>query len=133
MEMVMASLEGKASIKVLVCGGRDFNDQYFLYRILGTLHEGKPPIAEVIHGAAKGADQMAGAWAIQNRVPVRSFPADWNKHGKAAGPIRNEQMLREGKPDLVVAFPGGRGTAHMCRIAEEAGVTVWQAEEILNG
>jgi hypothetical protein len=128
-----STLETKESIKVLVCGGRDFNDQYLLYSVLGTLHDGKPKIAELIHGAARGADQMAGAWAIQNRVPVRAFPADWDKHGRAAGPIRNEQMLREGKPDLVLAFPGGRGTAHMCRIAAEAGVPVWQAEEVLFG
>ena len=48
-----------------------------------------------------------------NGVVVEEFKADWDKFGRAAGPIRNAQMLREGKPDLVVAFPGGRGTANM--------------------
>jgi len=51
-------------------------------------------------------------------------PAEWDKFGRRAGPLRNEQMLREGKPDVVVAFPGGRGTAHMVRIAKEAGIDV---------
>ena len=59
---------------------------------------------------------------------MRIFPADWIRHGRAAGPIRNEQMLREGCPDLVVAFhddPGlGRGTADMVRRALAAGVPV---------
>lgn len=57
-------------------------------------------------------------------VPVRVFKADWDKHGKAAGPIRNQQMLDEGKPDLVLAFAGGKGTDDMCRRARAAGVEV---------
>jgi hypothetical protein len=51
--------------------------------------------------------------------------ADWNTHGRAAGPIRNQRMLDEVKPELVVAFPGGRGTADMVRRAREAGVNVY--------
>lgn len=123
----------KDSIRVLICGGRDYSDRAFMHRILGTLQEGTPKIREVIHGAAKGADSLAGEWAKQHGIPSLEYPADWQKHGRAAGPIRNELMLREGKPDLVIAFHGGRGTAHMCRIAKEAGVEVWQAEEILEG
>ena len=57
-------------------------------------------------------------------MPVSIYPADWDKHGKAAGPIRNKQMIDEGKPDLVIAFPGGRGTAGAVRLAKFAGVTV---------
>ena len=51
------------------------------------------------------------------------FPADWAKHGKAAGPIRNAEMLTEFLPDYIVAFPGGKGTADMLRKAEKARVT----------
>lgn len=50
--------------------------------------------------------------------------ADWEDLGRKAGPIRNQRMLDDGRPELVVAFPGGPGTAHMCRIAREAGVEV---------
>lgn len=57
-------------------------------------------------------------------VPVIVYHADWNAHGRSAGPIRNAKMLAEGKPDLVVAFPGGKGTAHMVGIARKAGVPV---------
>jgi UDP-N-acetylmuramoylalanine-D-glutamate ligase len=58
------------------------------------------------------------------RIPVETYEADWDTHGKAAGPIRNKRMLDEGKPDLVVAFPGGRGTANMISQARKAGVEV---------
>jgi hypothetical protein len=111
-------------VKVLVCGGRDYADAGFLYGFLDTL---KPSV--VVHGCAPGADSLAGRWATERGVPQEPYPADWQKYGRRAGPLRNEQMLREAKPDLVVAFPGGRGTAHMVRIAEEAGVKVIHAED----
>lgn len=69
----------------------------------------------LIHGDARGADRLAARWAVQNGVPVKAFPANWRAHGLAAGPMRNEQMLVEGMPQLVIAFPGGRGTADMVR------------------
>lgn len=78
----------------------------------------------VIHGDAKGADRMAGEWAEMHCIPVTKFPASWNLHKRAAGPIRNEKMLKEGKPDLVIAFPGGNGTKHMVKISKEADVKV---------
>jgi hypothetical protein len=78
----------------------------------------------VIHGGARGVDSMAGAAAAQLKIPIRVFPADWKKNGKAAGPIRNQQMLDEGKPDLVLAFWDGksRGTEHMIGLAKKAGI-----------
>lgn len=77
----------------------------------------------VIHGAASGADQLAGAWARANGIRELAEPADWKRHGKAAGFIRNKAMLDMG-PDYVIAFPGGRGTAMMVEIARRAGVEV---------
>jgi len=82
------------------------------------------PISSIIAGGARGADTMAKHLAHAWNVPFRMFKADWNKHGKAAGPLRNQRMLDEGKPDLVVAFPGGRGTADMVRRARAAGIEV---------
>jgi hypothetical protein len=79
----------------------------------------------IIHGAAKGADTLAGRWAKEFNIPVLVFPADWKKYGRRAGPIRNAQMLSEGKPNLVVAFPGGRGTANMVGLSQKAGVPVY--------
>lgn len=82
----------------------------------------------LIHGDAKGADRLSEK-ALRNtysKFPVERYPADWNKHGKAAGPIRNQQMLDEGKPDLVIAFlaQNSRGTKDMVSRAEKAGVEV---------
>jgi hypothetical protein len=80
----------------------------------------------VIAGGARGADTLAvqEARARKPPIPVRVYPADWRRHGKAAGPIRNQQMLDEGAPDLVLAFPGGGGTADMVRRARRAGLEV---------
>ena len=110
-------------MRVLVCGGREYNDLPSLYAEMDKIHA-VFEITELIHGAARGADSLAAAWAKSRGVPTRAFPADWNKHGKAAGFRRNETMLREGQPDAVIAFPGGKGTAHMIKLATDAGVRV---------
>jgi hypothetical protein len=112
--------------KVLVCGGRDFNDVARLRECLDAFHVHLGPITVLIHGAAKGADSLAGDWARSKSIEERAYPADWKKHGRKAGPLRNQQMLDAEKPDLVMAFPGGRGTAHMVRIAQEQGFRVIQ-------
>ena len=109
--------------RVLVCGGRDFADYERLDAVLDWLHE-RHRFTALIQGEARGADRMAGEWADARGVECLRFPADWDKHGRRAGPIRNRQMLVEGRPDLVVAFPGGRGTANMIEQAEKAGVRV---------
>lgn len=111
--------------KVLVCGGRDFRDASFFDRAMCEM-DNRICIGEIIHGGANGADTMAGCWGEKHNIPVTVFKADWSRHGRAAGPRRNEKMLYEGKPEYVIAFPGGRGTAHMVRIAKAAGVTVFE-------
>lgn len=110
-------------MRVLVCGGRDFNDADLLMSTLDDLDDVKT-ISVIIHGGARGADQLADRWAHSKYVEVEEYAADWDAHKKAAGPIRNRQMLVEGKPDLVVAFPGGSGTANMISQAQKAGVKV---------
>lgn len=107
--------------KVLVCGGRDYHNIKTVYVALDGLIP-KPTL--IIQGGAFGADACASEWAHARNVLERQFAADWHAHGRAAGPIRNQQMLDEGKPDLVVAFPGGTGTADMVRRAKAAGVRV---------
>lgn len=109
-------------MKVLVCGGRDYSDGGCVARYLTQL---KPSC--VIQGGATGADYLAMNYAQNHNVRSQTFRADWTKHGKAAGPLRNQQMLDEGKPDVVLAFPGGRGTADMVRRAKAAGVRVIEA------
>jgi len=112
-------------MKVLVCGGRDFDDYSTLRAYLNLVHN-KTPITEIIEGGAKGADALAAKYADTFKIPLRTFKADWDKHKKAAGPIRNSQMLTEGKPDLVIAFPTPKsvGTHDMIAKAKRKGVKV---------
>lgn len=105
--------------RVLVCGGRVYKNKM---RVFVELNNLRPSV--LIHGGASGADSLAGEWAEGQGVEVLVFNADWNKHGKAAGPIRNRQMLDDGKPDLVLAFPGGKGTANMIRQASDRNLIV---------
>lgn len=110
-------------MRVLVCGGRDYDDKARVFATLDALHA-STPITCVINGCARGADTLGAAWAVERGVSRDSYPADWKQLGRAAGPIRNAQMLTDGKPDRVVVFPGGRGTANMVKLAQNAGVEV---------
>lgn len=109
-------------MRVLVCGGRNYKDLDHVVLVLDNLD---PPATLIIHGGATGADQCAAVWAEQRGVPILRFPADWRRFGRSAGPRRNQRMIDEGKPDLIVAFPGGFGTADILARADKAGVVVW--------
>jgi len=110
-------------VRVLVCGGRDYRAREQLFQVLDELHAERG-IELLIHGGAKGADSLAQDWCARRQVTCQIHRADWTTHGRSAGPIRNKEMLAKGRPDLVVAFPGGRGTASMVAISESAGVAV---------
>lgn len=112
---------------MLVCGGRHYNDIEFAHAALNVVHH-KVGVDVVISGGAVGADYLGELWAEQHGIPVERYPAQWHVYGRSAGLRRNEQMLCEGKPDIVVALPGGRGTAYMVRIAKAASVKVWEVE-----
>ena len=111
------------SLRVLVCGGRNYRDNGTLWSRLNLIHA-MHGISVVIHGGARGADMLGEKWAVLNDIPHVMFKPDWDAYGPAAGPIRNKRMLEEGKPDLVLAFPGGKGTANMIWQANECGVPV---------
>jgi len=105
-------------MRVLVTGGRSFDEWSRVHKALAEI---KPSV--IIQGGAPGADRLAAKWADINGVPLVTYPALWHQ-GKKAGPIRNAFMLADSRADLVVAFPGGNGTADMIAKAEAAGVTV---------
>lgn len=113
-------------LRVLVCGSRHCEGAMsdFVWNWLsGFISE--RGVSCIIHGAAPGVDTQAMIVAdMMPGVKHHPFEADWHRHGRAAGPIRNRRMIEEGKPDLVVAFPGGRGTANMVKQAREAGLEV---------
>lgn len=114
-------------MRVLVCGSRDYTNMGELCETLDLLLMEHGEIDVLIEGGASGADALARDWAESVGIPIMRFPADWKKYGLAAGPIRNKQMLVEGKPDLVVAFPSNGlenslGTKNMVKQARAAGI-----------
>lgn len=120
-------------MRVLVCGGRDFNNVPALWRALDELRDKTPEpgitwlfdgASDEVTGPYVGADYWAHQWALARRISTCRFPAKWKSQGRAAGPIRNARMLTEGQPDFIIAFPGGRGTADMVSKARAAGVKV---------
>ena len=107
--------------RILVTGGRDYRDRTTLHAAL----EDYPDMTHLAQGGADGADALARQWALRRpSVVVATYPAHWKTEGRMAGPLRNQRMLDEFRPDLVVAFPGGRGTADMVMKAKAAGVPV---------
>jgi len=110
---------------VVVCGGRDYSDQETVTQTLHRLIR-EHGTRIVIHGGCRGADTLTENAARELGLVTKIEYADWDKFGKSAGPIRNTKMLTRYKPDLVVAFPGGRGTAHTVRIARSLNITVME-------
>lgn len=109
---------------LIVCGGRDFGNAQSVYRVLDQLRKEKG-VLTLIQGGARGADMFAREWAFaQDSVHLVNVPANWQTHGPAAGPIRNQEMIDDFRPELVVAFPGGRGTRDMVLRAKRAGIPV---------
>jgi len=118
----------EGQVRVLVCGDRKYSNYI---RVKQALQAVKPTL--VIEGEAKGADSLGREAAEYLGIPVMKFPAQWDSYGRAAGPIRNKQMLEEGKPDLVLAFhtniAESKGTKNMIKIAKEAGIKVILIED----
>jgi predicted Rossmann-fold nucleotide-binding protein len=115
-----------ASTRVLVCGGRDYQDWRRVADTLRRLYDSSP-IGLLIHGCDPGAATLAVRWALLAGVPTSGFDADFRSQGPAAERLRNQRMIVESKPDLVVAFPGGEGTADLVSRAKAVGVPVEQA------
>lgn len=114
--------------RVLICGSRKWSDISMIACVIDKLW---PKV--IIHGSCAGADLIADSLARNRSIPVESYPADWVKHGKGAGHIRNAEMIKQGKPDLVVAFlkksEENRGTKNMITQAKEAGIQVVRLED----
>jgi hypothetical protein len=131
-------------VRILVSGGRTFGalpnvpfeppytgyqeaivkaeaEKALFFKVMDAANK-KYEIECIIEGGAKGADRLAQKWATLNNVTLHTCKADWNKHGKAAGIIRNQEMLEEYAPTLTLAFPGGNGTKDMVTRSRKAGI-----------
>lgn len=122
-------------MRIVVCGSRTWEDEKIVHGVLSGFIDAADyhPLwddeFQVAHGAAKGADAFAGNWA-QRYADVEEvrFPADWEKHGKKAGFLRNQQMIEEFQPNVVLAFsewPITKGTQHTVDLAKKAGIPVY--------
>jgi hypothetical protein len=110
--------------RILICGDRNWIDRDAIESVIKPLS--KDTI--IIHGACRGADQIAGELAKKYGLEVIEYPAEWDKYGRAAGPIRNKQMLDDENPSLVLAFHRNlalsKGTLNMITQAEMRAIPV---------
>ncbi len=114
-------------MKILVCGDRNWTDKEAMYDVLCEYHRYGTEIV-LIHGGCRGADRLAGECAEDAMWDILVYPADWQRYGRAAGPIRNQKMLDEGKPDIVIAFHSNldksKGTKDMVTRTRKARIPV---------
>lgn len=116
--------KAKSAVNVVVTGGRDFDDRDLVFRVLDEIHK-ETPITLIRNGGMTGADALSSRWAYERQVDTDCVGARWGTYGKRAGPIRNAAMLAGMLPsDIVVAFPGGRGTAHTIVVARRLGCRI---------
>jgi hypothetical protein len=109
-------------MKIIVCGSHIYSQPNFIRQWLDWYHR-KDRIKTLIEGGALHVDAIAGAWAVEHAIEHLKIDAKWHLFGPHAGPIRNAEMLLL-EPHVVIAFPGGNGTANMVKQAREAGVPV---------
>ena len=108
-------------MKVIICGGRNFTD----YQYLNAYVKMVPPwieITEVVSGHADGADTLGEQWATKNNIPLKIFPADWERLGRRAGPIRNIEMSKYAEGCIAFWNGTSTGTKHMIDTAIKAGM-----------
>lgn len=115
--------------KLLVTGGRDFNDAALVNAALSAAVK-HHNVTHVIHGDARGADKLCGEWAAKHGLAEVRVSANWAFYDKAAGPIRNAWMA-ELNPDLLLAFPGGTGTMNMVEQAHRFNIVVVDAVKLV--
>ena len=108
--------------RVAVTGGRVWKDKAFVWRGINRFEERWGQISALAEGEATGVDTFCRLWAERAGVPVIPYEADWDRWGDAAGSIRNEEMLEDFKPDILLVFPGGTGTQHCTRTARKMAI-----------
>jgi len=109
-------------MKVIIAGGRDFTN----YALVETAVKVSGfEITQVVSGKAKGVDTLGEVWALANNIPVEAFPADWDQHGRAAGPIRNREMAEYADALIAIWDGESKGTANMIQQARNKQLDVF--------
>lgn len=114
-------------MRIVVAGGRDFNNTDLVEYAFKQIGIG--PNDTVVHGACRGADLLCATIAKLYGAKTEAHPADWKRYGKSAGPVRNREMLQSGV-DMLIAFPGGRGTFNAVMTAKSLDVPIWDLREM---
>jgi len=114
-------------MKIIIAGSRNFNDYNLLKTSCDNLLTQFTNI-EIVSGTARGADKLGERYAREKGYDIKQFPANWDKFGKSAGYIRNDEMAKYS--DMLIAFWDGtsKGTKHMIDLANKRGIKV----EIVN-
>ncbi len=115
---------------IVVTGGREFSDRALTGRALNHVMGCVDDDITLVNGTARGADRLAAEVARDLGWTVIDVPAEWNRYGKSAGFRRNTLMLTDYHPDVLIAFPGGRGTAHTVSEAQRLGVPIRYAADL---
>ncbi len=113
----------------MVTGGRDYINRVVIYKVLDYIHS-ECEVSTLVHGDARGADSLAAAWADERSIDTDVHPADWRRYKNAAGMRRNADMLST-KPDLLVVFPGGKGTKGCAKMAAKRKIKIYKVKEEL--
>lgn len=110
-------------IRLIIAGSRNFNNYEYLKEKVDSIIDNLDEPIEIVSGHCVGADMLGEKYASENRIPFKTFPADWDKFGKRAGLVRNTKMAdyacSDGCKGMLIAFPFGqsRGTHHMISVA----------------
>lgn len=111
-------------MKIIISGGRKYFDRAMVFRVLDYVHAERG-ITLLIEGGAKGADRLGREWAISRGIDFHTEAADWDKFKRAAGAIRNREMLKIEGVAAVIAFPGNDGTTDMVKATRKAKIPVY--------
>lgn len=112
--------------RILVCGGRKYWERDNVIRVLDEASQHFDPDFVIIQGGANGADSLAKLWAFANGHPMIEMAAHWDAYKQAAGSMRNKWMIKYCNPDLIIAFPGGTGTANMVALGKKNGIDIYE-------
>jgi len=114
------------SMKVIIAGSRSFTDIERVFSELDSYHFWYFDITECVCGMANGVDIIGKEWCLTKNIPVKEFPADWDKHGKAAGPIRNKQMAEYSDCAIVIWDGKSKGSKNMIEQMKKAQKPVYE-------